>query len=88
MKVFLKQAREAINAKDYEKALNIIDTGLADDELLEPENRQNHYMLLVFRGVSLDKLGRQSEAVESYEKATMLDQTSTLAWQVYLLLLI
>lgn len=82
MKVYLKGAREAINDKDYDKALNIIDTGLADDELTEPDNATAHYTLLVFKALTLHHLERDLEAVEWYEKASQLKPSFPLAWQV------
>ncbi len=82
MKVFLRSAREAINQKDYEAALKAVETGLASDELEDPENKQHHYTLLVFKALALQNLGRSQEAVEIYEKATMLNPALPLSWQV------
>lgn len=82
MKTFVKQAREAITAKDYARAINIAETGLADDDALEKENAQSYYMLLVFNALALHNLDRDAEAAEIYEKAAMANPSLPIAWQV------
>lgn len=84
MKAFLKGAREALNSKDYERALNVVETGLADDEAEEAENKTSVYTLLVFKALALHHLQRDTEAVEFYEKAGFMCPTLPLAWQVHL----
>jgi hypothetical protein len=83
MKAFLKGAREALNAKNYERALNVVETGLADDEAEKIENVPSVYMLLVFKALALHHLKRDTEAVEFYEKAGFMSPTMPLAWQVH-----
>lgn len=82
MKAFLKGAREALTSKDYERALNVAETGLADDEASEAENSTSVYTLLVFKALALHNLGRDVEAVEFYEKAGFMIPGMPLAWQV------
>lgn len=84
MKSFLKLARESISSKDFESALNYADNGLESDEVTEGEKASsNKYNLLVFKALSLHNLGRDKEAIESYELAGMIHPELALAWQVF-----
>jgi hypothetical protein len=82
LKALAKQAREAINDKDYESALHFIDTALSNDEVHDKDNVSIYYNLLVFRALALQNLDREAEAIEFYEKAGMVCQNLPLAWQV------
>lgn len=82
MKAFLKGARDALTSKDYTRALNVVETGLADDESSDPENSTSVYTLTVFKALALHNLGRDLEAVEFYEKAGFMIPSMPLAWQV------
>lgn len=83
MKSFLKLARESITGKDFESALNYAINGLDSEEATEGDKASvNKYNLLVFKALSLHNLGRDQEAIESYETAGMIHPELPLAWQV------
>jgi hypothetical protein len=83
MKAFVKGARDALTSKEPNRALRVVETGLADDEAQLPENKQSVYMLTVFGALALHQVGeRDAEAEEWYFKAGMLSRELPLAWQV------
>lgn len=84
MKSFVKLARESISGKDFESALNYAINGLESDEILDGDKASlNKYNLLVLKALSLHNLGRDKEAIESYEMAGMIHPELPLAWQVH-----
>ena len=70
---FRKEARSALDDKDFDRALSICEYGLEVD--------RNDYLLLVFRGVALKNLGEFKKAIESYERATKVEPKQLLAWK-------
>ncbi len=81
LKPIIKSAREAIDKKDYEYALQLCTDALE----FEPDN----YFLLVFRAVALIN-GPKSDleaALLAYTKATRSHPENPLAYQVNLQLL-
>ena len=76
LKPIIKSAREAIDKKDYEYALQLCTDALE----FEPDN----YFLLVFRAVALTN-GPKSDleaALQAYAKATRSQPENPLAFQV------
>ena len=77
-----KAAREAIANEEYNTALYQCDLGLEVTPVdSSTKHRSARYMLLVLRGVALEKLGREEEAVESYLQAGKAQPDHPLAWQ-------
>jgi superkiller protein 3 len=74
VKVRLKNAREAIDKKDYEKALSECSIALN----FEPEN----YHAMVFLAVAQQNLEQSDKAKETLYKAIALNPTSPIAHQV------
>ena len=74
VKSYLKMARECINQQDFEGALNACETVLH----MEPDNCTGW----IFKGLSLSKLNKVSEAVDSYERAIRIDSNNALGYQV------
>lgn len=76
LKPIIKSAREALDRKDYEYALQLCTDALS----FEPEN----YFLLVFRAIALVN-GPKNDlegAIQSYQKATRSQPDNPLAIQV------
>lgn len=69
----LKASREAIQAKDWEKA------EVEAKQILEYE--ADNYNALVFRGLALLHLKRYDESEEAYRDATKAQPSQLLAWQ-------
>jgi tetratricopeptide (TPR) repeat protein len=44
---------------------------------IDPNNKEAYYL----KGSSLDKIGRYSEAIASFDKAITIDPNYALAWQ-------
>jgi hypothetical protein len=76
LKPIIKSAREAIDKKDYEYALQLCTDALE----FEPDN----YILLVFRAVALinGPKGSLEDAFLAYSKATRSQPENPLAFQV------
>jgi superkiller protein 3 len=74
VKVRLKNAREAIDKKDYEKTLSECTIALN----FEPEN----YHALVFLAVAQQNLEQSDKAVETLHKAIGLNPSNPIAHQV------
>ncbi|EEB08643.1 ski complex TPR repeat subunit Ski3 [Schizosaccharomyces japonicus yFS275] len=72
-KAALKAAREALNTKNYEEAINLSKKVL----LFEPQNYNAH----VFLGLGYVSLENYAEAEHAYLEATEIDNKSLLAWQ-------
>jgi superkiller protein 3 len=73
-KQLLKNARDAINNKNFEEAKDHCSSALE----LDPEN----YNALVFMGLSLQNLNDYNASETSYRKAITANSTSPLAYQV------
>ncbi|WAR61977.1 hypothetical protein PtB15_14B70 [Puccinia triticina] len=73
LKTHLKSARDAITAKDWEKALASAEGALAIDN--------QSYSAYVFLGVAQLNLKRVSESEAAYRAAIKIDQVQPLAWQ-------
>lgn len=73
LKNALKAARDALNNKDFDGAVNFCKSALKVDK--------NNYMALVILGVALDSTPSSDEAVFAFQKAITLDSKKPLAWQ-------
>ncbi|XP_067002861.1 tetratricopeptide repeat protein 37 [Anabrus simplex] len=73
IKSALKEAREAIKNKDYNKSLQICKAILKAD--------RNNYVGLVLFGVSLQETDKKSQAPNAFNKAIELSPKQPLAWQ-------
>ncbi|KAG0225716.1 hypothetical protein B0O80DRAFT_405545 [Mortierella sp. GBAus27b] len=73
VKVNLKNAREAIAAKNYDDALKCVQKVLDSD----PEN----YMGLVFAGITYQNLGQATKGEESFKKAISTTPDQQLAYE-------
>jgi len=73
----LKRAREAIDKKDFKTALEQGRNALEIDA--------KNYNALVFVGVANSELDETKKAEQAYKKATTLDPTNLIAWQVLLI---
>ncbi|KAK9891017.1 hypothetical protein WA026_013350 [Henosepilachna vigintioctopunctata] len=76
IKAQLKKAREAINKKDYKKAVDICKDVLNEDK--------NNYIALVFLGLSIQETipnnARTRETEKAFRKAIEIDSDNLLAW--------
>ncbi|PJF20083.1 hypothetical protein PSACC_00121 [Paramicrosporidium saccamoebae] len=70
VKSLCKAAREALDRGDAATALRICETGL----------NEPHYMLLVFKALSLQQLGQTDDALRTYREAIDCEE-GPLAWQ-------
>ena len=73
MSSFRKEARSALDEKDFDRAVSVCDYGLEVDK--------NDYLLLVFRGLAMKNMGNYKQAIESYERATKASPEQLLAWK-------
>lgn len=90
-KAALKRAREAIAAKQWARALTLVDdivTAGADADSAEDASA-TRYMALVFRALCLQNIpgaagGKPDldKAIDSYEQAIAMDARNPLAFQV------
>lgn len=71
-KLLLKEAREAIKNKDYERAMKYVQSVLKEDKY--------NYMALVFLGLCLQELGPVQQASKAFQKAAELNPKNPLAW--------
>lgn len=75
LKPIIKSAREALDKKDYQYALQLCTDALA----FEPDN----FWLLVFRAVALGNVGgMEEEALKEYQKASRVQSDNPTAFQV------
>nr|CDQ03815.1 Bm6593, isoform e [Brugia malayi] len=72
-KAVLKTIRQHIDAKEFNKAMGIIEDLLKQDV--------SDYLLFVFAAVTSVEIGNDCEAVSYYKKAIKLDAEKPLAWQ-------
>ncbi|KAK4885213.1 hypothetical protein RN001_001484 [Aquatica leii] len=72
LKTLLKDAREAINKKDFQLSLAICKKILNED-------REN-YMAFVFLGVSLQEIGMNDKVAPTFKKAIQISPNNILAW--------
>ncbi|GJQ65964.1 hypothetical protein Trydic_g4060 [Trypoxylus dichotomus] len=72
IKKLLKEAREAINSKDYQTTLKLCKSILKEDK--------DNYMALVFMGISLQEIGPDEQAPVAFKKAIQLNASNVLAW--------
>uniref|UniRef100_A0A1I8EJN1 TPR Domain containing protein n=1 Tax=Wuchereria bancrofti TaxID=6293 RepID=A0A1I8EJN1_WUCBA len=72
-KALLKTIRQHIDAKEFNKAKEIIEDLLKQDV--------SDYLLFVFAAVTNVEIGNDCEAVNYYKKAIKLDAEKPLAWQ-------
>ncbi|KAK9737501.1 Tetratricopeptide repeat [Popillia japonica] len=72
IKKTLKEAREAINNKDYQTTLKLCKSILKEDK--------DNYMALVFMGISLQEIGPEEQALLAFKKAIQLNATNILAY--------
>ncbi|XP_033634939.1 tetratricopeptide repeat protein 37-like [Asterias rubens] len=73
VKQTLRNARDAIKAKDYKEALEHCESVLKLDK--------NNYNALVFVGVAAAESDQPDKALAAYRKAIKLDSQQLLAWQ-------
>ena len=65
---------------DYKQSLNIIEKAIyLSTKFDDPEKKS---LFLVFKAMALDRLNRDSEALECVEKAIKLDKKSPLSWDI------
>lgn len=77
LKPIIKSAREALDRKDYDYALQLCTDALA----FEPDN----YFLLVFKAVALTNKNDLEASLRSYSLATKSQPDNPLAFQVKLI---
>ncbi|XP_017785314.1 PREDICTED: tetratricopeptide repeat protein 37 [Nicrophorus vespilloides] len=68
----LKDARDAIKNKDFEKSMKLCKSILREDK--------TNYMGLVFLGISLQEVGPIEQAPNAFRKAIQQNATNILAW--------
>ena len=73
---FRKDARAALDSRDYENAISICEYGLEADK--------SDYFLYVFKAVALKNLFRYKEALEIFEKASDVAPDQLIVWKGYL----
>jgi superkiller protein 3 len=73
-KTLLKSARDAIAAKEFDKALRDAQDVLQHDAA--------NYNAMIFAGLALDKLKCVNESAAMYRRAIDAQPTQILAWQV------
>nr|XP_022913012.1 tetratricopeptide repeat protein 37 [Onthophagus taurus] len=71
-KKILKEAREAINNKDYQNCVKLCKEILSED--------RNNYMALVFFGISLQEVGPIEQAQNAFKKAIQLNNSNWIAY--------
>nr|XP_022913100.1 tetratricopeptide repeat protein 37-like [Onthophagus taurus] len=71
-KKLLKEAREAINNKDYQNCVKLCKEILSED--------RNNYMALVFFGISLQEVGPIEQAQNAFKKAIQLNNSNWIAY--------
>ncbi len=69
----LKDARKALDAKDWESALKYTQQALELDK--------NNYNAFIFSGLAQYNLGQTQKGEQAYLKATQLDPKNIVAWQ-------
>jgi len=69
----LKDARKALDAKDWESALKCAQQALELDK--------NNYNAFIFCGLAQYNLGQIQKGEQAYMKATELDPKNIVAWQ-------
>ena len=73
---FRKDARAALDSKDYEHAISICEYGLEEDK--------SDHLLLVFKAVALKNLFRYKEALETFDRAAGVAPDQLIVWKGYL----
>jgi superkiller protein 3 len=70
----LKSAREALDKKEWKEALQHCKAALKLDG--------KNYNVFVFIGLAAAELGQEKQSEEAYRRATALQPSTILAWQV------
>lgn len=77
----IKQAKDALTEKKYEKCIELCDEALEIQSKLS--STTSKYPLYVFKGLSLFNLkNRLDDSIEAYESAIKISPNLLPAWQV------